>query len=493
MLLKRVLTSLLVIVLLLTVSLPVNASETVQEDQTSPVKNGWVSEDGKMFYYESNKLAVNKWINEASGETYRTDLNGERIIGLKWIIVDGNSYCISEDGRLYKDTWINSSVSNICKVDKTGALMTGWITEGSTQYYAQKNGSIFVDTWFMVGNVTYRADAKGKILKNCWVTNNGSTYRVDSKGKQLKNSWVTVSNAKYRLDSSGKLLKNAWVTVSGSKYRVDSNGKLITNTWVKDGLYTYRVDSSGKQLKNCWVTVSKSQYRLDANGKQLKNCWVTVGNNKYRLDKSGKLIKNSWVTIKGIKHRVNSKGVLYKSKSFTVGTKKYTANSKGVVSVKLDVPLILQYPELPTGCEITSITQILQYTGAKVDKIALANEMPKHKNDPHKGFVGSPFKNSGWTVYPKALEKLVKKYAGSSKIMTKSSIKDLKNQLSKGKPIAVWVAKWDQWFLHCVVLTGYDNKYFYYNDCSSNKKNAKITIDSFYKKWERWGYQAISY
>lgn len=39
-----------------------------------------------------------------------------------------------------------------------------------------------------------------------------------------------------------------------------------------------------------------------------------------------------------------------------------------------DFPEIMQMPELPTGCEITALTMVLNYYGFDVDKVTLATE-----------------------------------------------------------------------------------------------------------------------
>ncbi len=41
----------------------------------------------------------------------------------------------------------------------------------------------------------------------------------------------------------------------------------------------------------------------------------------------------------------------------------------------LDVPLILQKPELMRGCEVTSLAMVLQFSGVKVDKMELASKI----------------------------------------------------------------------------------------------------------------------
>ncbi|WP_252899057.1 C39 family peptidase [Secundilactobacillus odoratitofui] len=70
--------------------------------------------------------------------------------------------------------------------------------------------------------------------------------------------------------------------------------------------------------------------------------------------------------------------------------------------MQLNVPLIAQRPELPTGCEITAVTMMLKYIGADVTKVQLAKEMPYDASDCDKGFVGDPFTDNGNSIYPPA-------------------------------------------------------------------------------------------
>lgn len=159
----------------------------------------------------------------------------------------------------------------------------------------------------------------------------------------------------------------------------------------------------------------------------------------------------------------------------------------------LSVPIIKQRPELPTGCEITSVTMMLRYTKAKkVTKTKLANEMPRHSSNPNKGFVGNPYTTHGWTIYPKALKKLVKKYAGSSRDLTGSSTKTLERFLRYKKPVVVWV-KMHGFSVHALTLTGYDKNNFYYNDCWTGQKNVKISKKALDNTWKTQKRRAISY
>ncbi|WP_225361522.1 C39 family peptidase [Limosilactobacillus reuteri] len=80
----------------------------------------------------------------------------------------------------------------------------------------------------------------------------------------------------------------------------------------------------------------------------------------------------------------------------TEGRKTTIYNDNGqIVAVYNDAEVISQLPELPTGCEITAVTMMLRYAGYDVNKVQLANIMPRSNNGDY-GFVGNPFSLSGW-------------------------------------------------------------------------------------------------
>lgn len=171
----------------------------------------------------------------------------------------------------------------------------------------------------------------------------------------------------------------------------------------------------------------------------------------------------------------------------------YGKQSNQISGKTLNVPIINQRPELPTGCEITAVTMMLQYKGAKVNKVSLAKEMPRHSSNPNYGYVGNPFTKRGWTIYPPALMKLVKKHAGSSVNLTGKSNATVEKQLLKNKPIVVLVSPMHGFSVHALVLTGYDQSNYYFNDCWTGKKNVKISKKEFNRIWRNQSKRAISY
>lgn len=88
-------------------------------------------------------------------------------------------------------------------------------------------------------------------------------------------------------------------------------------------------------------------------------------------------------------------------------------------SILLDAPVISQLPELPRGCEVTSLAMLLQYQGVSIDKMKLAEEVQKvpfskdgFNGNPHDGFVGSmtSLGEPGLGVYSEPIYKLADQY-----------------------------------------------------------------------------------
>ncbi|MDF2557867.1 MAG: hypothetical protein K0R71_1695 [Bacillales bacterium] len=156
------------------------------------------------------------------------------------------------------------------------------------------------------------------------------------------------------------------------------------------------------------------------------------------------------------------------------------------------VPMVQQRPELPTGCEITSVTMMLLYAGFKVDKCELAVEMPYDKSDPNKGFVGDPFKKSGWTIYPSALKGVIKNRTNSYVNLTGCSNSDLEQHIQKSRPVAVW-GTFIGFKVHCMLLVGYDSENYYFNDPWTGRSAWPLDKATFNKHWEALGKLAVSY
>ncbi|GIQ68305.1 hypothetical protein DUZ99_04155 [Xylanibacillus composti] len=192
----------------------------------------------------------------------------------------------------------------------------------------------------------------------------------------------------------------------------------------------------------------------------------------------------------------------------------------------LDAPHVLQYPELPRGCEITSLTMLLQYKGLDVDKMELLEHMPRDDTpirwgedgsiafwgNPHTGFVGDITLNgSGFGMYHSSLYVLAKQYVPSTVDLTGKPFEDLLAYVAAGTPVVVWTTvhydeptSWMSWESpigpvrttvqeHAVLLVGYDEEHVYVNDPLKKQKSLKVKKDGFIRSWKALGKQALSY
>jgi uncharacterized protein YvpB len=193
----------------------------------------------------------------------------------------------------------------------------------------------------------------------------------------------------------------------------------------------------------------------------------------------------------------------------------------------IDAPLILQKPELPSGCEITSLTMLFQFYGVNKSKMELMQEMKRdttplvlnkdgsiqYWGNPNLGFVGDVTGQTGrgFGIYHSALFELLKTYIPTGIDLTRESFDKVERQILDGIPAVVWTTidyrvpqEWVIWdtpigpirttFMeHAVLLVGVDEEFVYVNDPLRSKAKQKIPKDQFVATWEAMGRQALSY
>ena len=207
--------------------------------------------------------------------------------------------------------------------------------------------------------------------------------------------------------------------------------------------------------------------------------------------------------------------------------KLYELDKPNMNKFVINVNLINQYPELPRGCEVTSLAMILNHAGVNIDKITLAKEIRKdttsykvddngrvYYGNPYDGFVGDMYdlRKNGYGVYHAPIVDLAKKYVEERAVdLTGAEFEDIVYLLTKGYPVLVIAnaeyraledSYFDMWHtptgivkitskLHCIVMTGIDSNSIYINDPLANTANKKIDIKQFRAAWEQMGNQAV--
>ncbi|NIK79837.1 uncharacterized protein YvpB [Paenibacillus castaneae] len=178
--------------------------------------------------------------------------------------------------------------------------------------------------------------------------------------------------------------------------------------------------------------------------------------------------------------------------------KEITSTGNGQFEIKkvyLNVDTIMQNPELPNGCEITSLTAVLQYYGYDATKTEMAdNYLPKQafysKNnklygpDPYEAYAGDPRElKGGFFSFAPPIVKAAELYfdavghSNPTKDISGSTKEQIIEQLNHGIPVVTWITldlskpkmnySWylsdsSEYFpapinLHVVVLNGYEN------------------------------------
>ena len=153
-------------------------------------------------------------------------------------------------------------------------------------------------------------------------------------------------------------------------------------------------------------------------------------------------------------------------------------------NVQLPVAYLSQLPELPTGCEITSLTTVLNYFGYSVDKGTMADRyLPKcglGDGSFWDYFLGDPRDSYSFGCYSNPIVAAANSYLETQGSQHKvynysnSSFSTLLQQIEAGFPVVLWstmdlktaymTKQWEingetiQWTApeHCVVMIGYD-------------------------------------
>lgn len=177
---------------------------------------------------------------------------------------------------------------------------------------------------------------------------------------------------------------------------------------------------------------------------------------------------------------------------------------------RIDVPFIDQRIQYPTGCESVSAVMVLQKYGIPitVDEFIdgylpqgntpyLVSDGCYQGSDPRECFLGSPYSQNGWGCYAGVIAKAMRNViAGEDYIVLEPDNKTMKSlcreYIDEGTPVIVWATidmsepqegmTWnitgtDRYFtwiapLHALVLVGYDDDYYYFNDPLQGKYTA---------------------
>ena len=171
---------------------------------------------------------------------------------------------------------------------------------------------------------------------------------------------------------------------------------------------------------------------------------------------------------------------------------------------KIKVPYIDQSVKYPTGCESVSAVMLLKYLGYEITVDEFIKNCLECRDmemrdgklygpDPNEYFCGSPYDEDSFGIYAKGLLKALEKAAGKDFQFTDESGTPIQELLEKyidqGMPVVFWACidmkepvtgpdwqladepeKTFTWISneHCMLLVGYDEIGYYFNDPYEN-------------------------
>lgn len=202
-----------------------------------------------------------------------------------------------------------------------------------------------------------------------------------------------------------------------------------------------------------------------------------------------------------------------------------TKRSSYTGSHKINVPILAQKPEYPSGCESVSAVMALQYLGEPIrvyqfiDAHLSMNSRFYYKDgmycgpSPYEYFIGHPTSEQSYGCMAPVIEKALVSYFGDeSRVVnaTGASLRELcARYIDNDLPVLVWVTIAMQetytsaeWYLedgtlfewpaneHCMVLVGYDVNNYIFNDPYSGK-TVKYRRSLSEDRYDALGQQAI--
>lgn len=316
----------------------------------------------------------------------------------------------------------------------------------------------------------------------------GSHLRLKGSNGKYKTGFVKYQGKYYYFNHKGNL-KLGFFTVKGKTWFASyvkgakGCGQILTGIVNIKGFY-YFLDPASKRCPGAVSTgfqkYSGNRYYFDKKGHMVTG-WFKAGGSKYYASCNKK--KKYGALLTGIQ-KIGSKTYKFDSKGKLVGTVKDTA--KQTPARKLaDFKVLNQLPDLPTGCEVTSLTMVLNYYGFPADKLDLSNNYlpkgPVGSTDFRKAFVGDPRNSWSRGCYAPVIVKTANKYLSAKKSKMQAvdisgrELTALSAYTNANIPVLVWStvdckkpynsATWTvngkklTWISpeHCLVLLGFVN------------------------------------
>ena len=290
---------------------------------------------------------------------------------------------------------------------------------------------------------------------------------------RIPDQWVEHGDH-LRLRAAGGKYRKGFALRRGSLHFFDSNGNLQTG-WISFGGKTYYAsrmhgERGRGEIMTGLVRIDRHYYLLDPDSTPVSGAMYTgfhqEQGNLYYFHPDGRLATGWFMdsgcqyyaqtgrtgdhsdygaVLAGVQHKG---GKTYRFAPWGILEETMTAEPAGPFDPPAGFRPIIQYPDLPTGCETTSLTMVLNYLGYPVDKLDLADhyldKKPVGEADFYKYFVGDPRDVASFGCYSPVIVKAGNRYLekkGSelnARNISGSPLEALAAYTKQGIPVIVW-------------------------------------------------------
>lgn len=301
-----------------------------------PIKQGLVTEDGKIYFYNDDGTLFNEGykVIEQNGKRtyYYFQEDGSAFTdGYLSFTVDEKTYYFffQEDGTAftggYKEIMLNDELQYFYFLPNGQGFNTGYKTvmiDGKKHYfYFNSDGTAVTNELkdiplgermaYMLFNEDgraytngYKELTKGEKTDYYYFLSNGQAFTTGYKtvkiddityyfyfendGKAFTEGMKAVpfgnNSFYYFFDPNGRAKASGWETIDGKPYYFQTNGRAAQNTFINDEGKLYYFDDKLELAKDGWFCVGNGYYHADENG-ALATDTILEG---YVLDSTGK-------------------------------------------------------------------------------------------------------------------------------------------------------------------------------------------------------------
>lgn len=122
------------------------------------MKNGWIKEDGKWYFYKADKMVKNNWAQDSAGKWYFLGKDGAMVTSnlIEW---KGDKYYLKANGEMASSEWVKFA-NGWRYFIKNGKMKKGWLRWKNNLYYLDGKG------YMVTGgrNVPCTFDSSGKLV-----------------------------------------------------------------------------------------------------------------------------------------------------------------------------------------------------------------------------------------------------------------------------------------------------------------------------------------